>query len=687
MIRRIAKFFNIGLPPMPTPPPPHKLSRAILLQIAALVLIAMLTHFLIALPSVAAYALFICVFKIILILLGKQTPHKLVMLLLTLFSFALVLVVYGGWNGQRAGISFIALLTSLKFLESRALRDYYLVCLLLYFLAACSFLFSASIFNIMMVVLFTLGVTIAMVRITNPNPTPLKLGLFGASGIVAKAIPLAVILFLFFPRIQGSFGFLPSQESSDGFELSNSLVAGDFASAAFNTSPAFRVKFEGPPPANRNLYWRAKVMPYESRFNWRVAPPGLRDMQTSRRMHQQAKLTRGRYRYEILHEQTSDIFLPFLDYVVGYSEGQVLADYSVFIRQAKNSDFSYQGASSLRPNLPSAAPDMELLLRTTLQPTARTQSLLNEWRRTAPTARQRVQLVLNHFRQNDFRYTLQPPGLGARPLDEFMFETRAGYCEHYASAFTILMRWLDVPARIVTGYQGGELNSVGDYIQVKYSDAHAWSEVLIDDRWVRVDPTAAVSPDRIEVGMDAMLALWDGSEFTSDRGRALADFLNPGGLKRMYRSLGQSWDNLGYQWNKWIVNYNHETQKRLLENLGLDSHNSVYTLVGILFAGSGLLILLYFWQLVPKPTELSDAQKTYLKFIQRFKRFDLTKQRADTPNQFADRAMKMFPQQQTEIERITREYVDLRYAKSRGSLSTFKQLVKQFKLGPPTPSN
>ncbi|MBT8115862.1 MAG: DUF3488 and transglutaminase-like domain-containing protein, partial [Arenicella sp.] len=681
MLRAIANKFKFSLPPLPAQPPAHRLSRATLLQLGALILIAMLAHFFIAAQIVAIYALFICLLKLSLVFFRRQTPPKLLMMAMTLLSFGMVLVVYGGWNGQRAGISFIALLLSLKYLESHTLRDYYLVCLILYFLAACSFLFSASILNIVTVLLFTLAVTAVMVRITNPEPTKLRHGFSQASGIIAKAIPLAIILFVFFPRIQGSFGFLPSQENlREKSQLSNSMVAGDFAAGAFNNSLAFRVRFDGAIPSNENLYWRTKVMPYEDNFSWHIAPPNLRNMTAAEDMHQRANLSLGRYNYEILHEKSTDIFLPFLDYVVGYSQGRVLDDYSVYLRERKIKDFSYRGSSTLRPSLANNGIDLGPLLRTSSQPSARILALLDEWRSQTDNPVMLVNLVFQHFRTSGYRYSLMPPPLGNNPVDDFLFETRTGYCEHFASVFTTLMRWLGVPSRVVVGYQGGEFNPIGGYHEIRYSDAHAWSEVLIDNEWTRVDPTAAISPDRIDFGMQALLELWDGNSLMSGNpGRQLADFLNPGGIRRMGRFAMDSWNNLSYQWNKWIVNYDYDKQMALLRSLGLDTRYSAYTLVSILFAGCFILVLIYALRSAPKPAKLAEAQRLYLKFVGRFKRYKLQKNPADTPNQFAHKAKLQFPQYAGEIDAITGHYVALRYSRTPGSLDTFKQMVKQFK--------
>jgi len=198
------------LPPMPSQPPTHDARRETLLQLALLIGVAVLLHFQIANVSIATFAVAIFVLKTFIIFRNLPIPPRLVMMILTIASLGMVIYVYGGWSGQRAGISFLILLVTLKFLESQSLRDYYVVCLLLYFLAASSFLFNSSIPNILIVIAFTLATTSILFQISNPAKVSLKATMFMSTSMVIKALPLAIILFFFFPRIQGDFGFLPS---------------------------------------------------------------------------------------------------------------------------------------------------------------------------------------------------------------------------------------------------------------------------------------------------------------------------------------------------------------------------------------------------------------------------------------------------------------------------------------------
>jgi len=690
--------FNIKLPPLPTTPPVHEADRTTLLQLAAIIGLAVTTHFGIANPVVAVCALTVYVFKVVIVWHRKTAPPRFVMMLLTISSLVLILFFYGGWNGQTAGISFLVLLVSLKFLESRTLRDYYVVCLLLYFLAASTFLFDSSMYSIASVVLYTIAITAVLFKISNPTPVDTLDSIKASASIILKALPLALLLFFFFPRVYGSFGFIPSLDEGRSKALDDALVAGEMAASAFNTSLAFRVEFDGPMPGNENLYWRSKVMPVESNFTWEVIPPSPQDIAGAVAKRSAANMDSGEFTYRILHEQSADIFIPFLDYVSGYSTGKILDDYSVYIKR-KPKVLSYQGTSTLNPSLPKTdATQKPELTTTTSNPTAKLQALLTQFRRNAKNDEELVRAVYQYFSVNQFRYSLTPPGLDEfNPLEDFLFNSKTGYCEHYASAFTTLMRWLGVPARVVVGFQGGTLNNTGNYLEVRYSDAHAWSEVWVNGQWNRVDPTATVSPERIEFGMEALLELWDGEYLNSAGGRALSDYLNPTGYARYARKMRETWKNIGYQWNKWIVNYDQEAQQELLDILGFKHHSSTYTLIGIMALSAGALMLYYFWQLIPRATRRSELQRAYLDFVAKFKKHDIVKDLADTPSDFAAKASHKFPNAATEIDKITKAYQQLRYGRGSDSqqrmqqgswknsprskdVSLFKQQVKRFKL-------
>ena len=686
-MRQLLAKLNINLPPMPASPPTHAPDRQTLIQLGAVIAIALILHFSIAKSAIAIFSCVVYAIKCLIIWRKSKGLPQWVVMLLTVTSIGLIINSYGGWNGQTAGISFLVLLVSLKFLESHTVRDYFIVCLILYFLAASSFLFNSSLPNIILVIAYTTAITALLFKITNPASISAWSALKSSSGLILKSIPLALFLFFFFPRVQGSFGFLPSLDQTSN-SLENSLVAGDMASNAFSNELAFKARFDGPIPPTSRLYWRSKVMNEEVNFAWQISDDenlSLANQRSAKEMRELAKETKGQTYYDILHEPSRDAFLPYLDFVTSYSIGTLGHDYSVR-RRIRGGSFVYQGASTLAPYIPTEAPNFDFLTTTESQPTARLQALISSFRRNANTDLELAMAAYNHFANNEYNYSLSPPGLeDDTPLDDFLFNTRTGYCEHYASAFTTLLRWLNIPSRVVVGYHGGTVNRAGNFVEVRYSDAHAWSEAYIDGTWMRFDPTATISPERIEFGMDAIRELWENDLLDSNnRGNALTDFLNPTGTALVWKNMVETWSNVQYQWKKWVVEYDFETQQELLSKFGLHAKNSLYSLLLILSTGVFGVLIFYFWQLIPKSIKRTELQRLYMQFIAKAKKAGVDRNLSDTPSEFANKVIRSHPYAKTQIELITRVYLNLCYRaptdKSAKQLETLKNEIKKLKL-------
>ena len=273
------------------------------------------------------------------------------------------------------------------------------------------------------------------------------------------------------------------------------------------------------------------------------------------------------------------------------------------------------------------------------------------------------------FRTQPFVYTLTPPLLRQDPMDEFLFNTRRGFCEHYAGSFAYLMRAAGVPARVVTGYQGGEVNPVGNYLIVRQSDAHAWVEVWLEGRgWVRIDPTAAVAPQRIESGISSLPAAEELPLL------ARRDF-------SLLRQLFLNWDAVNNGWNQWVLGYNKQRQMELFARLTGDQLSWQDLAIALIVAVSGVILVIAFFLLRGQRARIDPLQKLYMEFQRKLEGAGLKRHQHEGPRDFGQRAARRLPAKAEAIEEITNSYIDLRY-RSRlqpQALESFRQLIKAFK--------
>jgi hypothetical protein len=283
-----------------------------------------------------------------------------------------------------------------------------------------------------------------------------------------------------------------------------------------------------------------------------------------------------------------------------------------------------------------------------------------------------VNNVLNYFATQDFYYSRSPPLLFNNPVDEFLFETKRGYCEHYASSFTILMRLAGIPARVVTGYQGGEMNPIDNFMTLRQSDAHAWSEVYLDKQgWVRVDPTAAIPPGNIENTADAIRL-----NSTLKKPETL---FKTSWFGEQLKQIGYAFDAMNNRWNQWVLGYNNKTQKAFFEAIGIKEitwqglSQLLFTILAVLTA---LLAYIVFSN---QSQKLDDIQKYYFKFLKKLKKYDLVKAPSEGAGDFCGRAVLKQPGKEQAIKSITQLYQELRYNKvNQNQLDNFKQLIKSF---------
>ncbi len=510
---------------------------------------------------------------------GWPLPGRWILALLAAGSGFLVLLHFHALWGRDAGVALLVLAAALKLLETRSLRDQHSVLLLSFFLLISVLLFDQTIWIFVLVsILFWLLVG-AWLGVSQPVAAPSGRRLRAAGRLVGMGLPFALILFALFPRPPGGLwgAQQPGGQAVSG--LSEQMRPGQFDELASDPTPAFRVRFAGevvPPP---DRYWRVFVMggfADDDPESWLADPPAATPRLET--------LIESRIAYEVTLEPNGGTRLPSLPAAVE-TPRHTRVDGNLVVQRNRPVDdrLRYRLQSALEYRLDAGG--LPRFVRNRYLATGGLNPLLDDlaadWRDRPPA--ERIEAALAYFRDRDFSYTRAPGRReGDGRADSFLFETRRGYCADYADAFTRLMRAAGVPARVVTGYQGGEIN--GDYLVVRQSDAHAWSEVWLEGQgWQRVDPTATVAPERIESGV---------AQSTAE------DFTLPGTVRRdasdWSRHLRLWAENVDNRWNQYVLGYDGRVQLHLLRQVGLSALSPLALAIYALgLAGLSWLALLW----------------------------------------------------------------------------------------------
>ncbi len=482
---------------------------------------------------------------------------------------------YGYFAGRDPCVAFLYVLLGIKFLEARSSRDGALLVCLSGFLVVAQFLYNQSLFAALASLPAVLLIAAVLLQLTRPANRVESLRewrsvLARSARMLAQGIPVAVLLFLFFPRLAAPLWGLPNDRMAKT-GLSDRMTPGLISELSLSDAVAFRVDFDQPAPPPAQRYWRGPVL---SAFDGRSWSSGGRSepgrIEASGRQPVSYTVTLEPQEGPWLFALEFPASLPIATGADDDGRREPLAtlthEKELLSKARSLQPLQYRIVSS--PGADFAAGDGSRLARdraanlrlpaTLERINPRTVAFARALRAEHADDAALAAAVLRHFHHEPFVYTLTPPVLGERFLDGFLFETRRGFCEHYAGAFVVLMRAAGIPARVVTGYQGGEINPRGGYMIVRQSDAHAWAEILVDGRWQRYDPTAAVSPSRIEIGLGAALPAGEPVPLFAR--------LDSGWLK----SLQLGWDAVNHQWRHLVVGFNHELQQALLRELALD---------------------------------------------------------------------------------------------------------------------
>lgn len=578
---------------------------------------------------------------------------------------------YGRLYGRDAALGLLLMMMCLKTLELRGRRDAHVLVLLGYFLLVTGFLYSQSIATAAYLVVCLWALTACLLSFQRePTRTAVPAVLRASGLMIAQAAPLMLVLFLLFPRVNGPLWGLPLAQNAAQTGLSDTMSPGSVADLSLSDAVAFRVDFVAPPPPAKRLYWRGPVMWDFDGRTWRAGealttPPAvLRDVSEP-------------LRYVVTLEPHNMRWLFALDMPARRLEGSLLtSDHQLLALRPVRARMRYETSSWLtyRTGLEESSRNLQRALALPPGYNPRTRELALRLKQENPSARELVARSLALFREQPFFYTLAPPLLGRDSVDEFLFDVRRGFCEHYAASFVVLMRAAGVPARVVTGYQGGVINPVGGFMTVRQSEAHAWAEVWLQgEGWVRVDPTAAVAPQRVEAGISAAVA--------ADNRLPLFVRTDNTLLKRARFTL----DAIANGWNQWVLGYTPERQRQLFQRLGMPAA-SWKGLAAALAITTGVVVmilaLLTLRRLrIAAPDPVTQAWKT---LSARLTPLGLERRPHEGPVEHGERVARALPMRAAEVRRIVQLVAQLRYGREAGpdALQELRRRVKAFRPAP-----
>lgn len=580
-----------------------------------------------------------------------------------------VTILYFALQGLNldAGVAVVVMMCSFKALELRTKRDAFSAIVLSLFILMFELLHGGGLFSSAYAFGVCFTIIAGLIQLNAP-----MLGFRAAARealrLVAPAIPIMIVLFIIFPRLPaGLFGIRsPGQQS--GF--SDTLKPGDLSSIALNTDVAFRVDFAGSPPPQHKLYWRGLVLWIFDGEQWKQAervPEGV-----------QPFFGENLVKYTLQMEPHGEFWVFALDMPLAGSAGaSIRADFtiqSMFRLSGRRRLFLSAFTTYNTGNLLHGERDVALQLPRSGN--AKTRAMAEQWAKETAHHKDIVLRMLDYFREKPFYYTLNPvPTEGEQAknaIDEFLFENRKGFCAHYASAFTFFMRAAGVPARLVVGYQGGVRNPVAGYYIVRQSEAHAWCEVWLEGQgWVRIDPTAAIAPERIEQGLLQALGAQGNQRFLD------ADRYS--GFARSWRGASIWLDTGSYYWGRYVLDYSFWRQRGILADLGLNpgALSSWFKAgaVGVLVLAATIAVVYFVLSWLLSRSDRSLVVREYELFCNRMARIGLERAPFEGPKDYAARIEQSRPDLAEQCEQILHLYAEQRYGKFAGP-ELFRRLRK-----------
>ncbi|MBP5988293.1 MAG: DUF3488 domain-containing transglutaminase family protein [Azonexus sp.] len=590
----------------------------------------------------------------------ERLPGRWVLIPLVAAGCAGILIEFHTLFGRDAGVAMLVMFMTMKLLELKSRRDAMVVVTLAYFLLLTHYLFSQSIPTGLWLLACLWLVTATLIRLHGGPASLPRATLRHAALLCLQALPFMLVLYVLFPRISGPLWGLPSDAHAGKTGLSDTMSPGSISRLVQSGDIAFRVRFDGPVPPKQKLYWRGPVMEQFDGNSWRpyaVRPPA-----------EQLEFLSPPVSYETTLEPHNQRWLLALDAPTGMPPEMALnGTLTVALRDPLTERRRFRLAASLDYHFNATETPTVIRRNLLLPPDSNPQSraLAEQWRSAGSGPEAIIGKALALFAA-DFTYTLRPPLLGRDGVDEFLFRSKRGFCEHYAAAFVVLMRAAGIPARVVGGYQGGEFNPLDGYLVVRQSDAHAWAEVwLAGQGWVRVDPTAAVSPSRIETGIADALPFED----------ALPVLIQ--WRSEWVTTLRYRWEAINNAWNQHILGYDPQRQRDLLARLGLPEADWL-SLATLLATSCGLLVAtLMAWVLYQRPRR-DPVLRLWHKALRHLARRQVDCAPWETPLDLARRVEQQRPELAASFQRVVDAYLLARYG-TDNNLTALREAIAQLR--------
>jgi transglutaminase-like putative cysteine protease len=591
-------------------------------------------------------------------------PMRYAFAAVTALCVVAVLSRFQTLNGLAAGTALLVLMGALKLAESRTRRDDGIVVAVSLFMLLAAGLADQSLWRIPFYLLLAWAACAAMALIAHPGTAlSTRAALRLSARALAMAIPLAAACFLFFPRFSGQFWAIQrGAQASTG--LGDEMAPGSVGELAIEYDPAFRVRFEGAAPPRESLYFRGPVLNSFDGFTWRRERVLYRAGEP--------EMLGAPVRYRVTLEPTNRRYLFTLDTVAGTpAQGMFLShDRQLTAFNDVTSARSYDAVSHLATRDITALSTLGRRHETRLigDRNPRARALAIEMRSRARDDAEFAREVLRWFRAQGLEYTLDPGTTSVDSVDFTLFESKLGFCGHFASAYATMMRAAGVPARVVTGYLGGEWNPVGSYLIVRQSEAHAWTEIWLDGRgWTRIDPTAVVAPERLQRGAYDMLA--DSMPASTALYRT----------RWIYR-LSQLWDGANQWWQDSVVDFDLRAQLDVLRRLGIDSPD--WRHLGWAFTAGLLLWILWIAAALrrsvarAKPDRIGRA---WLRATGKLARIAPPRRADEGPIAYAERVAAARPDLAVVVSDIARRYSELRYGRAAANddVDAFEREVRK----------